>query len=144
MDVRLSKLTWHTFDWHTFFSDLASLLSLPPSFPQTGVTGSVTPLDSFKTVMGSPEGRPLRRIAKDLDSPSLLLRLASPSSRTMRRLAVDAISTAISNQESVRNLCVRCRRGLLAIFDGRWPVAGCQVCDGCGAGLRWMSSARSK
>jgi len=66
----------------------------------SGVTGSVTPFASFRTVMGSPEGAPLRRIARDLDSPELLLKLAAPSSRTLRHLAVNAIATAISKQES--------------------------------------------
>lgn len=61
--------------------------------------GSVTAFDSFATVMGSSEGAPLRRIARDLDSPALMLKLASPSSRKLRRLAVGAIASAITKEE---------------------------------------------
>ena len=44
----------------------------------SGVTGSVTPMDSLKTVLGSREGASLRRIARDVDSLEVILKLASP------------------------------------------------------------------
>jgi len=67
-------------------------------------TGGVTPMDSVKIVMGSPSGSQLRRIAKDLDSPALLLKLAAPSSRPVRHLAVDALASALSSQQSEASL----------------------------------------
>lgn len=70
---------------------------------RSGATGSVTPMDSFKTVLGSREGAPLRRIARDVDSLEVILKLAclkSPSSRKMRKLASDAVANAIVQEES--------------------------------------------
>jgi hypothetical protein len=57
-------------------------------------------------------GKSLRRIARDLDSPALFLRLAAPSSRNMRRLAVDAVSSAILSQESD-----------VAVAAAKWPLS---------------------
>lgn len=58
-----------------------------------------TPLDSLTTVLGSASGVTLRRIARDIDSTELLLRLASPSARPARRLAVQKLASAV--QQSV-------------------------------------------
>jgi hypothetical protein len=81
---------------------------------KASVVGRITPMDSLKTVMSAPEGKSLRRIARDVDSQALLMRLVSPSSRNMRRLAVDAIASAIATQETEVNKAaatwpLRCR-----------------------------------
>ncbi|KAH8050872.1 hypothetical protein JL720_15260 [Aureococcus anophagefferens] len=56
-------------------------------------TGSVTPLDSLKTVLGSAQGDTLRRALHDLDSTRLLWRLGfSKRGRQARRLAVAALA----------------------------------------------------
>ena len=65
---------------------------------QGSMKGSVTPLESVKTVMAMPEGRSLRRIARDVDLRALALQMAAPSSRSMRRLAVDSIAAAMASQ----------------------------------------------
>ena len=56
---------------------------------------AATPLDSLTTVLGSSSGGTLRRIARDLDSTSLLLKLASPSARPVRRMAVATLSNIL-------------------------------------------------
>ena len=53
---------------------------------------AATPLDSFTTVLGSKSGGTLRRIARDVDSTTLLLELAGPAARPYRRLAVKQLS----------------------------------------------------
>ena len=56
---------------------------------------AATPLESLTTVLGSSNGATLRRIAHDLDSTELLLRLASPSARPARRMAVKQLATSL-------------------------------------------------
>lgn len=58
---------------------------------------AATPLDSLRTVLGSARGSQLRRIARDLDSTELMLKLLSPEARPARRLAVDKLSEALAN-----------------------------------------------
>jgi hypothetical protein len=57
---------------------------------------ATTPLDSLRTVLGSSRGAQLRRIALDLDSTELMLKLVSREARPVRRLAVDKLTEALS------------------------------------------------
>jgi len=59
-------------------------------------TGAQTPLDTVAAVLGSPEGDTLRRLAKDIDSTELLLRLVSREARDLRRMAVDALADGMT------------------------------------------------
>ena len=53
------------------------------------------PADALTTVLGSPSGATLRRVARDLDSTDLLLGLARRRNRPARRLAAAKLSAAI-------------------------------------------------
>ena len=53
------------------------------------------PADALTTVLGSPAGSTLRRVARDLDSTDLLLGLARRRNRPARRLAAARLSAAI-------------------------------------------------
>ena len=53
------------------------------------------PADALTTVLGSPAGSTLRRVARDLDSTDLLLGLARRRNRPARRLAAAQLSAAI-------------------------------------------------
>ena len=53
------------------------------------------PADALTTVLGSPSGATLRRVARDLDSTDLLLGLARRRNRPARRLAAARLSAAI-------------------------------------------------
>ena len=96
-----NKLQWQRFEQLVEEGTATAQQGSSGTTDTSGVTGSVTPLDSFKTVLGSREGASLRRIAHDLDSPELLLKMAAPSSRPMRKLASDAIANALSKEKSV-------------------------------------------
>jgi len=68
---------------------------------------AATPLDSLTKVLGSPSGSTLRRIMRDLDSTSLLLKLASPEARPVRRLVVRRLADEMeSRMESRRESAV--------------------------------------
>lgn len=73
---------------------------------------AATPLDSLTKVLGSTNGATLRRIARDLDSTELMLRLSSPEARPLRRLAVAQLAAAFEAQlgesaKAVRRLLER-------------------------------------
>ena len=70
----------------------------PAATPNSGggITGTTTPLQSAKTVLASTEGSNLRRIARDVDSPKLLLQLTTPAARRARHLAVGALVDALT------------------------------------------------
>ena len=53
------------------------------------------PADALTTVLGSPSGATLRRVARDLDSTDLLIGLARRRNRPARRLAAARLSAAI-------------------------------------------------
>ena len=59
-------------------------------------SGASTPLDTVAMLLGSSEGSTLRRIALDLDSTELLLKLGSQEARDIRRMSVEAIATALT------------------------------------------------
>ena len=59
---------------------------------------AATPLDSLTKVLGSPSGSTLRRIMRDLDSTSLLLKLASPEARPVRRLVVQRLADEMESR----------------------------------------------
>lgn len=59
---------------------------------------AATPLDSLVTVLGSPGGATLRRVARDLDSTALLLALSSKANRPARRLATQTLAAALEEQ----------------------------------------------
>lgn len=59
---------------------------------------AATPLDSLVTVLGSPGGATLRRVARDLDSTALLLALSSKANRSARRMATQTLATALEEQ----------------------------------------------
>ena len=79
-------------------------------------------VEAIWSLLGSPEGAPLRRIMKDLDSTDVFLRLAAPSreSRVIRRLIARIVAEAL-----LRNLNqsaqVRSRVSSLAIVPLYWP-----------------------
>jgi hypothetical protein len=54
------------------------------------------PADALTTVLGSPAGSTLRRVARDLDSTDLLIGLARRRNRPARRLAAAQLSEAIN------------------------------------------------
>ena len=57
---------------------------------------AATPLASLLTVLGSPEGATLRRIARDVDAAELLLALGKPAAQPVRGMAVDQLADALS------------------------------------------------
>ena len=59
-------------------------------------SGASTPLDTVAMLLGSPEGATLRRIALDLDSTELLLKLGSQEARDIRRMGVEALATKLT------------------------------------------------
>ena len=59
-------------------------------------SGAATPLGTIALLLGSPEGATLRRIANDIDSTELLMRLASPQARGLRRLSVEALASELT------------------------------------------------
>jgi hypothetical protein len=63
---------------------------------------AATPLDSLTKVLGSPSGSTLRRIMRDLDSTSLLLKLASPEARPVRRLVVRRLADEMESRMESR------------------------------------------
>lgn len=73
---------------------------------------AATPLDSLRTVLGSPRGAQLRRIALDLDSTELMLKLVSREARPVRRLAVDKLTEALSAALSTAGSKLRVRESL--------------------------------
>jgi hypothetical protein len=60
-------------------------------------TGTSSPLATLSNVLGAPEGATLRRIAADIDSTELLMRLASREARPLRHMSVDALATALAD-----------------------------------------------
>uniref|UniRef100_A0A7S2C3P9 Uncharacterized protein n=1 Tax=Haptolina brevifila TaxID=156173 RepID=A0A7S2C3P9_9EUKA len=78
---------------------------------------AATPLESLTTVLGSTSGGTLRRIARDLDSTSLLIKLSSSEARNVRRLAVKQISKAL--ETSVRGATRRAAAKVAAPFSKR-------------------------
>jgi len=95
-----NKLQWQRFEQLVEESASEQAQNTAGTKDTSGVTGSVTPMDSLKTVLGSREGASLRRIARDVDSLEVILKLASPSSRKMRKLASDAVANALVKEES--------------------------------------------
>ena len=97
---------------------------------------AATPLESLTTVLGSANGATLRRIAHDLDSTELLLRLASPSARPARRMAVRQLATSLEHGVMQR------AKGLVvptAIGGAKGNVAGSSPPPP----VEWPSSAKA-
>mmetsp|Transcript_30244 Transcript_30244/g.66323 ORF Transcript_30244/g.66323 Transcript_30244/m.66323 type:complete len:865 (-) Transcript_30244:961-3555(-) len=61
----------------------------------SATSGGTDALKALSTLLGSPQGATLRRIAVDLDSTELLMRLATPEASQLRRLSADALATAM-------------------------------------------------
>ena len=90
---------------------------------------AATPLDSLTTVLGSKSGGTLRRIARDVDSTTLLLELAGPAARPYRRLAVQKLSEGMRSgiKELAESVSVSLGKGASAadsakaIAPQEWP-----------------------
>jgi len=100
-------------------------------------TGATTPMDSVKFVMATSDGASLRRIARDLDSTSLLLDLASPSARPLRHVAVRYLASAIASSAAA---ALRPKRTAVAAADA--PSATPWALDARGIALKRRTSAR--
>jgi len=82
-------------------SDQGAGAAVDPEAASSGAAAQAeqasTPLDSLVAVMGSQGGATLRRVARDLDSTSLLLALASRKNRPARRLATSKLADGIAD-----------------------------------------------
>jgi hypothetical protein len=81
---------------------------------------AATPLDSLVTVLGSPGGATLRRVARDLDSTALLLALSSKANRPARRMATQTLATALEAQfvEAGRKVMLQPKRIVASLSSG--------------------------
>ena len=65
---------------------------------QSNARSGKVSVEAFSTLLGSPEGKTLRRIANDLDSTDLIMRLVSRDARPLRRMGVEMLTKAFSNR----------------------------------------------
>lgn len=65
-------------------------------------SGTATPLGTMSTLLGSPDGATLRRIARDVDSTDLLLRMVRPDARPLRELGTRSLAAAVQQKLRLR------------------------------------------
>jgi hypothetical protein len=96
----------------------------PSKLAKLAGSGAATPMESVLELLGSPEGIHLRRIANDLDSTELLLRLASPrgEARAVRHLTTEAIAKALT--PLLRTCTSRLRQAALMPLRGLRRAGG--------------------
>ena len=96
----------------------------PSKLAKLAGSGAATPMESVMELLGSPEGIHLRRIANDLDSTELLLRLASPrgEARVLRHLTTEAIAKALT--PLLRSCTSRLRQAALMPLRGLRRAGG--------------------
>lgn len=94
-----------------------------PSLSKEAGSGAQTPVGTVTALLGSPEGATLRRIAQDVDSTDLLMKLSSRKARALRRNAVEALAASLTPK--LRLPRIKVPEGGLSMPKGpaEWPMS---------------------